>query len=257
METAQPVLGGDHRQTLASTSNLALCLSDQGNDAEAESFWRATLAGQIRVLGEDHPDTLVTRSNLAMSLFKKSQYAEAESLWTVAWTSQKRILGEDHPDTLRMLSNLATAMRLQGRRDEAEVYFRRCLDGFRRTLGDHHPQTLASQQNLAKNFQEQGKLEEAEALFAKTLETAAKVGSVDPVTLAAIHGNYGICLLKMERYAEAETEDLASYEGLAAVAGPQHAKTLEAAGRLVDLYEAWNKPDKAAEYRALLPRKEE
>ena len=34
--------------------------------------------------------------------------------------------------------------------------------------------------------------------------------------------------------------------------GPDDVRTLKAVGRLVELYEAWGKPEKASEYRALL-----
>jgi outer membrane protein assembly factor BamD (BamD/ComL family) len=38
--------------------------------------------------------------------------------------------------------------------------------------------------------------------------------------------------------------------------GEQQERTQKAVSRLVELYEAWGKPDKAAEYRALLDKPE-
>ena len=71
--------------------------------------------------------------------------------------------------------------------------------------------------------------------------------------MAAACGGWGMCLTKLERYEEAETQLAAAYEGLEAALGGDHHLTRSAVQALVDLYEAWGKPDKAAQYRALPP----
>ena len=64
----------------------------------------------------------------------------------------------------------------------------------------------------------------------------------------------GASLLGQREYAEAEPKLIRGYEGLKSrkVGGcPQLNKAVpEAAARLVQLYEAWGKPEKAAEWRA-------
>ena len=57
----------------------------------------------------------------------------------------------------------------------------------------------------------------------------------------------------MKRYAEAEPELLASLDGLQAALGDGHPHIWNAITTLAELYEAWEKPERAKEYRALLP----
>jgi len=45
-------------------------------------------------------------------------------------------------------------------------------------------------------------------------------------------------------------------ENLGLKFGDTHPHTLESSHNLIELYEAWNKPEKAEEWRAKLPRKE-
>jgi hypothetical protein len=57
LQVREMVLGKDHPATLGSMHNLALSLSEQGKNTEAEALYRQTL--QVRaVLGKDHPNTL-------------------------------------------------------------------------------------------------------------------------------------------------------------------------------------------------------
>jgi hypothetical protein len=62
----------------------------------------------------------------------------------------------------------------------------------------------------------------------------------------------GACLTEVGRYERAEELLLAAYPVLRQVMGEQNMRTELAVRRLVKLYEAWGKPEKAAEYRALL-----
>ena len=68
----------------------------------------------------------------------------------------------------------------------------------------------------------------------------------------------GGCLVGQEKYAEAEPLILAGYEGMKAreakIPPPGKPYFTEAAERVVKLYEAWGKPEKAAEWRAKLAK---
>jgi len=63
-----------------------------------------------------------------------------------------------------------------------------------------------------------------------------------------LQSEYGACLLALERYADAEALLLESYTALPDSQMNEAAPLLE---QLVALYEAWEKPDSAAKYRAL------
>jgi hypothetical protein len=65
----------------------------------------------------------------------------------------------------------------------------------------------------------------------------------------------GECLTAQKHIEEAETLLLASHFSLADSQGAQNPRTLLAQRRLLDLYQQWNKPDLAANFRASLPGK--
>ncbi len=60
----------------------------------------------------------------------------------------------------------------------------------------------------------------------------------------------GAALTGLGRYDEAEPLLLQSYPDILEDRGPEHRRTREAARRIVALYDAWGKPDLAAEWRA-------
>jgi hypothetical protein len=67
-------------------------------------------------------------------------------------------------------------------------------------------------------------------------------------------GALGECLTIQKRYDEDESLLIASYNDLKASQGEQNPRTVEALQRLALLYDAWKKPDQAAQFRALLPK---
>ena len=70
-------------------------------------------------------------------------------------------------------------------------------------------------------------------------------------------GVLGTCLTEIGRYGDAEPLVLESYVTISGSRGAEDERTKRALNRVIALYEAWGKPDKAAEYRALLPRPSE
>ena len=105
----------------------------------------------------------------------------------------------------------------QGKLDEAEPYYREALEVYRQVLGDEHPYTLTSINTMGWLLQAQGKLDEAEPLL-------------------------------LEGYTILESS----------LPGARRAQKLPPAiERLIKLYDAWGKPDKADEWRAKLLQSDE
>jgi len=61
---------------------------------------------------------------------------------------------------------------------------------------------------------------------------------------------------EQEQYDQAESLLLETIEGRRLKLGNTHPHTLESLHNLITLYEAWNKPEKAEEWRAKLPKTE-
>jgi hypothetical protein len=66
-------------------------------------------------------------------------------------------------------------------------------------------------------------------------------------------GAYGKCLARLEQYEDAEAALLESHRGLQPVYGAADEYTRDVVQGLVDLYDAWGKPEQAAAWRAKLP----
>jgi tetratricopeptide (TPR) repeat protein len=112
---------------------------------------------------------------------------------------------------------------------------------------------MASAADLALAYQSQGKFAESEALAREALELERKKQPEDWQRFRA-ESLLGASLSGQKRYTEAEPLLLEGYQGMLArkdrIAVPDHYHLDLAHKWLVELYEAWGKPEKAAEWRA-------
>ena len=72
------------------------------------------------------------------------------------------------------------------------------------------------------------------------------------MSLLSFLTNYGACLTRLERYDEAERALLEAHQILTAARGPAHKTTIKSIRSLMAFYDAWDKPDLAAEWQAKL-----
>ena len=151
------------------------------------------------------------------------------------------------------LYNLASVLHDKRDYEGAEPLYRNALAMDRRLLGEH-PSTAISMSSLARLLCDRGDDESARQLFEEAFEMFSKSVGADHWRLAGSRADYGTCLIQQERYGSAEELLLAAHPVLSASLGPEHDRTRKAVTHLVELYEAWGKPEEAAEYRALLPK---
>jgi serine/threonine protein kinase len=104
--------------------------------------------------------------------------------------------------------------------------------------------------SAAQQMLNQGRVEEAEQEYARLVEISKRVFQERNWYVAKLQGEWGECLIQLGRYAQAELPLLASYEGLKASYGQEHALTIEAINRLIRLYDVWGKPGQATEWRS-------
>ena len=79
-------------------------------------------------------------------------------------------------------------------------------------------------------------------------EASQKNISSDP----SIHDELAVLYKEQGDYAKAEPLLLEAVQGRRLKLGDTRPHTLESSNNLIDLYEAWNKPEKAAEWRTKL-----
>jgi serine/threonine protein kinase len=250
VEALRRVLGPDHPNTLTAVDNLVTLLQFQGKLSEAEPLVRQNLEARRRVLGPDHPDTLQAASSLATLLTFQGKLAEAEALWRQNLEARRRVQGPEHLDTLQAMANLAIQLQQQGKLSEAEPLARQALAGRRKALPAAHPDVADSLTVLASVLTERGKGAEAEPLLRECLALRQKALPRGDVRVAGVQSLLGSCLAAQKKYAEAEPLLLQGYETMARAKGVPPKLLDKARQRLVQLYEAWGKPDKAAAWKA-------
>ncbi len=123
----------------------------------------------------------------------------------------------------------------------------------RRVLGDDHWQTLNSKSNLALLLVDLGNAVEAEQLAGEAVVAARETLGAEHWFHGVFLGKQGRALAALERFDDGESALLAAHGILQTAVGDEHEQTKRVVGYLAVLYDAWGKPEKAAEWRAKLP----
>jgi serine/threonine protein kinase/tetratricopeptide (TPR) repeat protein len=243
LEKNRRLFGDDDYRTLyfMETFGQVLCFRDQAE--EGRRLLEEGIDGLRRVFGERHLYTAYALGHLAAVERVSRDFDSAESLSRQCTEILSEWLGDDHPNVLGTQTNLAYVLRLSGKHDEAEALLRGALDRYDRKGNAIAPTKVSwTMKVLAGLLEEQSRLSESEALWRERVAVLQRaIGNAHPVTLAA-GVDYGRYLLRHGRFEEAEAELLAAHNR-------NHASALAA---LIELYDAWDKPERAAEYRALL-----
>ena len=242
------VLGDDHPSTLTAISNMGVLLAARGKLAEAEPYFRESLASHRRVLGDDHPDTLGAIDSMSGMLLQQGKLAEAEPYSREVLERRRRVLGDDHPDTLQSITMMSKLLRAQGKFAEAEPFGLEVLERCRRVLGDDHPQTLDAIGNMGNQYWGQGKLAEAEPYYREALERSRRVlGNDHPHTQGAVT-NMGGLLEAQGKLAEAEPYCREAVESFRRILGDDHRLTLAALRNMGGLLQQQGKLTEAETY---------
>lgn len=104
----------------------------------------------------------------------------------------------------------------------------------------------AAQQVMGLALLDLGRPREAEPLLRESLELRRAALPPGHWMIASSESVLGACLTAEGRYPEAEALLLRAHAGLETTRGRDHPRTAEARKRLVDLYQAWGRPNLAA-----------
>jgi non-specific serine/threonine protein kinase/serine/threonine-protein kinase len=249
-------LGEEHPQTIYATHLLCGALWEAGRATEVQPLCLKTVERSKRVLGKEHRTTLGSMNVLALVHYALGDYDEAEPLFREILEISREVFDQTDMITLLAVGNLANAIREAGRYEEAEPLCLEALELRRQVLGEDHPYAIDSLRGLGLLRAEQGRYEEAEKLLTESLEKRRRVQGREHDR--AIHNmvRLGWVYTEQQRYIEAEALLLDAFELSYRVLGPLDQITIESIDKIVDLYEAWGKPEKAKEWRAKLPLKQ-
>ena len=206
--------------------------------------------------------TATTLHDVALVTAARGDVASAESLFRQAMDIHRKALGDGHPLVAVTLNSLSRILRDQGRNDEAAAALEGALAIARPALGSDHQLIAIYTINLASVHLARGEPEAAEPLLREGLRIRAlapqlvpnrrRIFPEDDWSVGATKSLLGAALTALARYGEAETVLLEARRDLDAMSPLPRPDVDANITRLVDLYIAWGKQDKAARYRALL-----
>jgi eukaryotic-like serine/threonine-protein kinase len=240
-------------ERLDATKTLATVYDDEGKYAQAEALLiRAVEIGR-RVFGAEHPQTLGSMIHLAAVHGEEGKYAQAEALFNRTLDTMRRVLGAEHVGTLEAISGLASLYQREGKYALAANNAEQALTGLRHALGSEAPDRIAAEaDDLALAYVSEGKFAQSEPLAREALEAQKNVQPDDWQRYRAA-SVLGASLAGEKKYAEAEPLLLEGYQGQLArkdrMAAPDQYHLKLAHQWLIQLYRAWGKPDKAAEWK--------
>jgi tetratricopeptide (TPR) repeat protein/tRNA A-37 threonylcarbamoyl transferase component Bud32 len=255
LKLREAVLGPDDPDTLASRVNLATAYASAGRVSEAIALDEVTLKQFEATLGPDHPDTLTSRSNLADDYREAGRLAEAVPLLEATLKLKEAKLGPGHDVTLDSRLGLAAAYEVLGRSREAEALYRGTLLRRRKVVKPDSSLLANDLALLGRHLTKQSRWSEAERLMREAVAIRANA-TPDAWERYDAMSLLGGSLSGQGRYADAEPLIVAGYQGMKArearIFPLDRPRLLEAAERLVRLYEACNRRDEAALWKAKL-----
>jgi tetratricopeptide (TPR) repeat protein len=256
LEENTKLLGAEHPDTLSTMSGLAVLYEKEGKLAQAEAAYKKEVEGFSRALGPNHPFTLTQLDNLA-SLYwlKRHQYDKAIALFKDEIQRELHTIGPNDPNTLNTEANLIAVYLDAGKFAEGLPLLTKCVEDHKRVFGPEDSRTQAMMVELGRNNLKLKRFAQAEGVLREVLALKEKTAP-DKWARFYAQSSLGAALAGEKKYAEAEPLLVEGYEGLKQrenQLGPDTKKYLVEAGeRVVAMYQAWGKPDKAAEWRAKL-----
>jgi WD40 repeat protein/tetratricopeptide (TPR) repeat protein len=253
LEALRRRLGADNPKTLQSMSRLGVVYWSQKKLDQSVPLFEEALALQTRKLGANHQDTLVTLTNLGVN------YRDAGRLGDgLRCIEQALAAARKRPDPLPtelawVPVALAETYERAKQYDKAEVLYRELLEEARQRYGKGDLRTAGALARLGASLLSQNKHAEAEKILRDCLALRQQK-EPNAWTTFNTKSMLGESLVGQKHYADAEPLLRAGYEGMkqhqARIPLPvQTVRLSEAVERLVRLYDAWGKQDKAARWR--------
>jgi eukaryotic-like serine/threonine-protein kinase len=244
------LLGNDHPHIAVRLGNLALVLKDKGEFDEAEKLNREAMAIDRKVFGPESHDVAIDLGSIARVLWEKDQLDEAESFLRQALDIDRKVLGSEHPAIASGINTLGGILRDKGNLEEAEILFRQALAMERKLLGNDHPFVVGALSNIAEVYLYKQDIKNCIAYSNEALKIHLDTLTGGNRYRARAESIFGAALTKQNKFGQAEQLLLNSYKILSKQekASLNTKKTLQ---RIIDLYEAWDKPEKVEQYRKL------
>jgi tetratricopeptide (TPR) repeat protein len=170
-------------------------------------------------------------------LVENGKYEEAEPLLRESETFYIEESNEPSPSVGQIKQLLGMIALSRSDHASAEEQLKESLDILQRQLPPEHPAVARTGALLGLTLTRQNRAAEGEIYLRKALEVQKKSGN-DRTTFDDTTGALGECLMRQQRYDQAEPLLLESYNDFKASLGEKHPRTIEARSRLISFYQA-------------------
>jgi serine/threonine protein kinase/tetratricopeptide (TPR) repeat protein len=251
--------GPGHPVTVVSMNNLGHAYLDAERLDVALPLLEETLNLMKAKLGSGHPVTLNTMNGLANGYGRAGKLDLALPLFQQAAEGVERLKFLDK-HAGGFIDNLSDCYERLQQFHNAETWRRKWLGVVKERSGAESAAYGQALGPLGNNLVMQKKYTDAEPILREALAILEKrePGHWRRFT---VKSQLGAALLGQEKYPDAEPLLLQGHEGLKQreekIPKESKGQLTEAVERLVQLYDAWDKPEEAEKWRAKLPKKKE
>jgi serine/threonine protein kinase len=252
VEVGANLTGVDRGMIATIYSNLAIQRGNQGDTDGAVDYLRKAVEEMRRLPDKPVTNLANTLSNLGSFLTIKGEHAQADAVLREAEELNRNAVGEKHYFTAMAIIYLADNSCEQGDFNRALGEINRAIAIQREILKEGHIDFARSWTVLGKILTRAGEPARGEEPLRNALALRVKALKPGHSAIAGTQGVLGECLTAQKRFEEAETLLLESHTALNKTLGANDPRTHKARRRLVALYEAWGKLERAAHFRELL-----
>ena len=243
-------LGQTNGYYMTSLVMLARSHENAGEADVAEPLYRQAIEVGGRVESRYRIFLAQAQAFLGSLLINKGDYPEAETMLRQSETIYRDVFGGDANYSVAIVrAKLGWLYCLKGEYTQAEDEGRTGLVLLRKYLGPEHPLTSDAALSLGLTLTREEKSAEGESFLREALAIRTKILPPDSFLIPSAESALGECLTAQKRYAEAEPLLTDGYSGLVRKLGEKDHRVSESRARLVKLYELWEKPKQAAQYR--------
>jgi serine/threonine protein kinase len=254
LQYASKLTGRDRTFVAFLDNDLGDVAYRSGDLDESERLNRAALDEYRKLPEGTYVEMAATLSNLGAVLIKKGHYSQAEPFVREGLALRRKMLGDAHPDTAMSYFRLSDLLYKEGNYADAESAARESVQVFNRALTAPKDSIYFANPllELGLILNKTGRSREAEANLREALAIRTRLLPKGNQLIGISEGALGECLASQKRYGEAEPLLLQSYATIKNVQGDHGSSTLEAARRLLTLYQSWGKPAQASRYQSAL-----
>ena len=252
LESYRHLYGPAHPFTEREMFGLAKVTFGEGDYMGAQKLFEQVQAAYQQAYGARHVNTLYVDCRLGQTYVEEGKAAQGIPLLEKTVDAFRAVEGPGASDTAWAEVALGWAYDSQGDLAHAEQIWQLALQGYRRLGGYQQINAANVSELLGQNLIKQRKYAQAEVLLRQALAIREK-GDRDNWGLFRAQAFLGACLAGQLRYAEAEPLLLEGYQGMLArkerIATPYRDHLDSVREWIIQLYQAWGKPEKAAEWK--------